>query len=115
MKFALIILVIGTVVEAHSHDSFRKQVPEAPLPKTGTGVQVPLVGSKEPHTANPVVCGVLGGLIMLNWIVSCCCAGGAAAAGAKGSEEGAAAGAGLFGCVEFLGSIAAAGSLVYVL
>merc|ERR1719428_2328633 len=89
------------------------QVPEAPLPKVG-GPDVPGIGSKEPHSADPMVCGVLGALIVLNWIVGCCCAGGAAAAGAEGSEGGAAAGAGLFGCVELLGSLAAIGSLIYV-
>merc|ERR1719355_474211 len=116
-KCACIILVSGLALGAHA--SLRKQipdhVPEPPLPKTGTGVEVPLVGSKEPHSADPVVCGVLGALIVLNWVVGCCCAGGAAAAGAEGSGAGAAAGGGCFACVELLGSIAAIASLVYVI
>jgi len=61
-----------------------------------------------------MICGVLGCLIVLNWVVGCCCAGGAAAAGAEGSESGAAAGGGLFACVELIGSLAAIASLIYV-
>jgi len=62
------------------------KVPEAPLPGVA-GPAVPGVGSKQPHTADPVVCGVLGGFIVLNWIVCCCCAGcGAAAAGTEAAE-----------------------------
>merc|ERR1719160_2025031 len=74
-----------------------------------------MVGSQAPHSADPAVCGVLGGLIVLNWIVGCCCAGGAAAAGAEGSEAGAAGGAGCFACIELLGSLAAIASLIYVI
>ena len=70
------------------------QVPEPPLPAAGSPVEVPLVGSKKAHTADPAICGILGGLIVLGWVVGCCCAGGAGAAGASGSESGAAAGAG---------------------
>merc|ERR1719213_390911 len=62
-----------------------------------------------------MICGVLGALIVPNWVVGCCCAGGAAAAGTQGSEAGAAAGGGCFACVELLGSIAAIASLIYVI
>merc|ERR1719408_554441 len=78
-------------------------------------VAVPVVGSQTPHTADPAICGVLGALIVLGWVVGCCCAGGATAAGTEGSGSGAAAGAGLFACVECLGSIASIASLVYVI
>merc|ERR1719169_124035 len=62
------------------------QVPEAPLPGVA-GPAVPGVGSSQPHTADPVVCGLLGGFIVLNWIMCCCCAGvGAAAAGEEAAE-----------------------------
>merc|ERR1719146_179763 len=120
-KCTCILLFTGLALGEHA--SLRKQhdlplpdhVPEAPLPKTGTGVEVPLVGSQAAHSADPVVCGVLGGLIFLNWVVACCCAGGAAAAGAEGSAGGAAGGAGCFACIELLGSIAAIASLIYVI
>jgi len=112
-KCAWIFLFTGLLLGAQG--SLRKQVPEAPLPKAASPVEVPVIGSKEPHSANPVVCGVLGGLIVLNWVVGCCCAGGAAAAGSQGNEAGAAGGGGLFACVELLGSLAAIASLVYVI
>merc|ERR1719299_346515 len=61
------------------------RVPDAPLPAVAPPVSVPMVGSSAPHTADPTVCGILGGIIVLNWIVACCCAGaGAAGAGAAG-------------------------------
>merc|ERR1719454_2169256 len=50
------------------------RVPEPPLPAVAPPVSVPIVGSSAPHTADPVVCGVLGGIIVLNWILACCCA-----------------------------------------
>jgi len=114
---ARILLFITLVLEAHGHlrEARVPQVPEPPLPAAGSPVEVPLVGSKEAHTADPAICGVLGGLIVLGWVVGCCCAGGAGAAGAGGSEGGAAAGAGLFACVECMGSIASIASLVYVI
>merc|ERR1719472_27363 len=95
------------------------RVPDAPLPPIAPPVSVPIIGSSAPHTADPSVCGILGGIIVLNWIIACCCAGvgaagGAAAAGeeAEGNTEaaegaGAAGGvaAALFACVECLASI----------
>jgi len=96
------------------------RVPDAPLPSV-TGPPVPLVGSSQPHTADPVVCGLLGGIIVLNWILACCCAGcGAAAAGAEEAEgdttkAGEAGGicAALFACVECVSSICSICALVY--
>merc|ERR1719160_1402149 len=114
---ARILLFTAVVFEAYGHlrEASLPQVPEPPLPAAGSPVEVPLVGSKTAHTADPAICGILGGLIVLGWVVGCCCAGGAGAAGAGGSESGAAAGAGLFACVECLGSIASIASLVYVM
>merc|ERR1719240_1345325 len=103
------------------------RVPEPPLPAVAPPVSVPVVGSSAPHTADPVVCGVLGGIIVLNWILACCCAGfgaaGGAAAGAEAAEgdTGAAEAAGaeagicgaLFACVECLASICSIIALVY--
>merc|ERR1719424_1232606 len=64
------------------------RVPDAPLPAVAPPVSVPLVGSSAPHTADPVVCGLLGGIIILNWVIACCCAGvGAAGAGAAAGEN----------------------------
>merc|ERR1719465_398278 len=64
------------------------RVPEPPLPAVAPPVSVPMVGSSAPHTADPVVCGVLGGIIVVNWILACCCAGlGAAGGAAAGAEE----------------------------
>jgi len=98
------------------------QVPEAPLPGVH-GPAVPAVGSSQPHTADPVVCGLLGGVIVLNWIVCCCCAGiGAAAAGteeAEGdttkAEEAGGIAAGLVACVECCASICSICALIYCL
>jgi len=103
------------------------RVPEPPLPALAPPVSVPVVGSSAPHTADPVVCGVLGGIIVLNWILACCCAGfgaaGGAAAGAEeaegntGAAEAAGAEAGVcgacFACVECLASICSIVALVY--
>jgi len=103
------------------------KVPEAPLPAVAPPVSVPIVGSSAPHTADPAVCGILGGIIVLNWIIACCCAGAGAAGGAaaggeaaKGEKTGAeAAGAcgGLagacFACIECLASICSIIALVY--
>merc|ERR1719162_2297596 len=103
------------------------RVPDAPLPAVAPPVSVPLVGSSAPHTADPVVCGLLGGIIILNWVIACCCAGvGAAGAGAAAGENAAgndgAAEAGeatgtiaaaLFACVECLASICSIIALVY--
>merc|ERR1719486_791196 len=96
------------------------QVPEAPLPHVG-GPAVPGVGSSQPHTADPVVCGLLGGVIVLNWIICCCCAGcGAAAAGAEAAEgettkaeEAGGVCAALFTCIECVASICSICALVY--
>merc|ERR1719197_1232095 len=96
------------------------KVPEAPLPGVA-GPSVPGVGSNKPHTADPVVCGLLGGVIVLNWIMACCCAGcGAAGAAAEASEgeagkaeEAGGCGAALFACVECLASVCSIGALVY--
>merc|ERR1719161_3532422 len=96
------------------------RVPDAPLPSV-TGPPVPLVGSSQPHTADPVVCGLLGGIIVLNWILACCCAGvGTAAAGAEVAEGEAtkaeAAGgccAALFAYVECIASICSICALAY--
>jgi hypothetical protein len=88
---------------------------------------VPIVGSSAPHTADPTVCGILGGIIVLNWIIACCCAGagaaGGAAAGAEAAEgeEGGAAAAGsaggvaaaCFACIECLASICSIVALLY--
>merc|ERR1719310_432694 len=63
------------------------RVPEAPLPGVAPPVAVPVVGSSAPHTADPAVCGVLGGIIVLNWILACCCAGAGAAGGAAAGAE----------------------------
>jgi len=98
------------------------QVPEAPLPGVA-GPAVPGVGSKQPHTADPVVCGVLGGVIVLNWILCCCCAGfGAAAAGGEAAEgddtkaeEAGGLAAGCVACIECLASICSIGALIYCL
>jgi len=103
------------------------RVPEPPLPAVAPPVSVPIVGSSAPHTADPVVCGVLGGIIVLNWILACCCAScGAAGAGAAAAEEsqgdttgaeaaGAEAGVcgALFACVECVASICSIVALVY--
>jgi hypothetical protein len=102
------------------------RVPDAPLPGVA-GPKVPGVGSQEKHSADPVVCGLLGGVIVLNWILACCCAGfGAAGAGAAAAEaeagdtkdaEAAGAAGGvcgaLFACVECLASICSILALVY--
>jgi len=98
------------------------KVPEAPLPGVA-GPAVPGVGSKQPHTADPVVCGILGGIIVLNWILCCCCAGcGAAAAGTEAAEgddtkaeEAGGIAAGCVACVECLASICSIGALIYCL
>jgi len=79
------------------------------------------VGSSQPHTADPAVCGLLGGVIVISWILSCCCAGfGAAAAGeeeAQGdttkAEEAGGVTAMLVGCVECLASLCSIGALIY--
>merc|ERR1719265_2527797 len=90
-------------------------------------VAVPVVGSSSPHTANPAVCGILGGIIVLNWILACCCAGAGAASGTgaateavagdkPGAEAAGAAGgvfAACFACVECLASICSIVALVY--
>jgi len=103
------------------------KVPEAPLPAVAPPVTVPIVGSSAPHTADPTVCGILGGIIVLNWIIACCCAGSAAAGGAaaageaaegdKTGAEAAGAAAGIvgacFACVECLASICSIIALVY--
>merc|ERR1719301_277777 len=103
------------------------KVPEAPLPPVKTPVNVPMVGSSAPHTADPTVCGILGGIIVLNWIIACCCAGagaaGGAAAGGEAAEgdttgaEAAGAAGGLagacFACVECLASICSIVALIY--
>lgn len=96
------------------------KVPDAPLPSV-TGPPVPLVGSSQPHTADPLVCGLLGGVIVLNWVLACCCAGcGAATAGAEEAqgdttkaEEAGGICAALFACVECVASICSIGALVY--
>jgi len=102
------------------------RVPEAPLPGVA-GPNVPMVGSSAPHTADPAVCGILGGVIVLNWIIACCCAGaGVAGAGAAAAEAetgdtkdaeatgaaGGVAGA-CFACVECAASICSIIALVY--
>jgi len=103
------------------------RVPEAPLPAVAPPVTVPVVGSSAPHTADPAVCGMLGGIIVLNWIIACCCAGagaaGGAAAGAEAAEgeEGGAEAAGAaggvagacFACIECLASICSIIALLY--
>jgi len=103
------------------------KVPDAPLPAIAPPVKVPLVGSSAPHTANPTVCGLLGGVLVLNWIVACCCAGASAAGGAAataeaadGSEKeavaaGAAGGiaAACVACIECLASICSIVALIY--
>jgi len=102
--------------------SLPAQVPEAPLPGVA-GPAVPVVGSRQPHTADPVVCGVLGGVIVLNWIICCCCAGcGAAAAGGEAAEgddtkaeEAGGIAAGCVACIECLASIFSVGALIYCL
>merc|ERR1719484_327559 len=63
------------------------RVPDAPLPAVAPPVSVPMVGSSAPHTADPTVCGILGGIIVLNWIIACCCAGAGAAGGAAAGAE----------------------------
>jgi len=117
----------GTTGAASSVAGTLPRVPEAPLPGVAPPVSVPLVGSAAPHTADPVVCGLLGGIIVVNWILACCCAGfGAAGAGAAAVEEekgdtkdaeaaGAAGGVcgALFACVECLASICSIIALVY--
>jgi len=103
------------------------RVPDAPLPAVAPPVSVPVIGSSAPHTADPAVCGILGGIIVLNWVIACCCAtagatstAGAAGAAAEGSTEaaeGAGACAGLlsacFACVECLASICSVVALLY--
>jgi len=103
------------------------RVPDAPLPAVAPPVSVPMVGSSAPHTADPTVCGILGGIIVLNWIIACCCAGagaaGGAAAGAEAAEgdtggaEAAGAAGGVagacFACVECLASICSIIALIY--
>merc|ERR1719299_210132 len=103
------------------------KVPDAPLPAVAPPVSVPLVGSSAPHTADPTVCGILGGIIVVNWIIACCCAGagaaGGAAAGAEAAEgdtsgaEAAGAAGGVagafFACIECLASICSIIALVY--
>jgi len=103
------------------------RVPEAPLPGVAPPVAVPVVGSSAPHTADPAVCGVLGGIIVLNWILACCCAGAGAAGGAAaggeaaegetGGAEAAGAAAGVagtcFACIECAASICSIIALVY--
>jgi len=117
----------GTTGAASNVAGALPRVPEAPLPGVAPPVSVPVVGSSAPHTADPVVCGLLGGIIVTNWILACCCAGfGAAGAGAaaveaeKGDTQDAeAAGAAggicgaLFACVECLASICSIIALVY--
>jgi len=102
-------------------------VPEAPLPAVAPPVSVPIVGSSAPHTASPAVCGVLGGIIVLNWIIACCCAGAGAAGGAaagaeavEGDDTGAAAAGAAggiagacFACVECLASVCSIVALLY--
>jgi len=102
-------------------------VPEAPLPAVAPPVSVPIVGSSAPHTASPAVCGILGGIIVLNWILACCCAGAGAAGGAAaggeaaegetGGAEAAGAAAGVagtcFACIECAASICSIIALVY--
>jgi len=98
------------------------KVPEAPLPGVA-GPAVPGVGSKQPHTADPVVCGILGGVIVLNWIICCCCAGcGAAAAGEEAAEgdetkaeEAGGIAAGCVACIECVASICSICALIYCL
>jgi hypothetical protein len=103
------------------------RVPDAPLPAVAPPVSVPMVGSSAPHTADPTVCGILGGIIVLNWVIACCCAGagaaGGAAAGAEAEEgdtsgaEAAGAAGGIagacFACVECLASICSIIALIY--
>merc|ERR1719265_1814036 len=103
------------------------RVPDAPLPAVAPPVSVPMVGSSAPHTADPTVCGILGGIIVLNWVIACCCAGagaaGGAAAGAEAAEgdtggaEAAGAAGGVagacFACVECLASICSIIALIY--
>merc|ERR1719407_332236 len=103
------------------------KVPEAPLPAVAPPVSVPIVGSSAPHTADPAVCGILGGIIVLNWIIACCCAGAGAAGGAgaaveaaegkTGDAEAAGAAGGVagacFACVECLASICSIIALIY--
>merc|ERR1719327_1633504 len=117
----------GTTGAASNVAGTLPRVPEAPLPAVAPPVRVPGVGSSAPHTADPVVCGLLGGVIVVNWILACCCAGfGAAGAGAAAVEEekgdtkdaeaaGAEAGVcgALFACVECLASICSIIALVY--
>jgi len=116
----------GTTGAASQVAGTLPRVPEAPLPGVA-GPSVPGVGSSAPHTADPVVCGLLGGIIVTNWVLACCCAGfGAAGAGAAAVEEekgdtkdaeaaGAAGGVcgALFACVECLASICSIIALVY--
>jgi len=117
----------GTTGAASNVAGALPRVPEAPLPGVAPPVSVPVVGSSAPHTADPVVCGLLGGIIVTNWILACCCAGfGAAGAGAAAVEEekgdtqdaeaaGAAGGVcgALFACVECLASICSIIALIY--
>jgi len=117
----------GTTGAASNVAGALPRVPEAPLPGVAPPVSVPVVGSSAPHTADPVVCGLLGGIIVTNWILACCCAGfGAAGAGAAAVEEekgdtqdaeaaGAAGGicGALFACVECLASICSIIALIY--
>jgi len=103
------------------------KIPDAPLPAIAPPVSVPVVGSSAPHTANPTVCGILGSIIVLNWIIACCCAGAGAAGAAASADEalkgentaaGAAGAAGTlsgacFACIECLASICSIIALVY--
>jgi len=103
------------------------RVPDAPLPAVAPPVSVPMVGSSAPHTADPTVCGILGGIIVFNWIIACCCAGAGAAGGAAaageaeegntGEAEAAGAAGGVagacFACVECLASICSIIALIY--
>jgi len=94
------------------------------MPDTKVGVAgpaVPGVGTSAPHTADPVVCGVLGSVIILNWILACCCAGVGAGVAVEEHEEGddtkaeEAGGicAGMFACVECCASICSICALIY--
>jgi hypothetical protein len=78
------------------------RVPDAPLPAMAPPVSVPVIGSSAPHTADPAVCGILGGIIVLNWVIACCCetvSGGLLSACAA--------------CVECLASICSVVALLY--
>merc|ERR1719235_958671 len=98
------------------------KVPELPIGVAGTNYYIPVVGTYTPHTADPAVCGILGGVIVLNWIIACCFAGAGAAAaeeaaGKTAASEGAGAASGaavsIFACVECTASIFSIIALVY--